>query len=232
MTLHWYSEKKWQAAGKLFLGFATQGNFFGGINFIFFKSGVETGHMTQRQCSWLDFFSSTLAAWNTVDALLTDTLISGQLYLRPLSQNTIVLSSHTNSAFLHSQKQPALVKDTFFTWQGCPLMRASTVITKWLPGNLKINIVCYNKQDTSLGIWQSNPALCRALQLIPVWQSYTIILLKIAFCGESVSGEEIWAVTIFCSFEHTGLSYLEEKDNLWILLLQKKKVAQVVVKET
>ena len=39
-------------------------------------------------------------------------------------------------------------------------------------------------------------------------------------------------VTIFCSFKHTGLSYLEEKDNLWILLLQKKKVAQVVVKGT
>ena len=48
----------------------------------------------------------------------------------------------------------------------------------------------------------------------------------------SVSGVQIWAVTRFCSFKHMGLSYLEEKDNLWILLLQKKKVAQVVVKGT
>ena len=63
----------------------------------------------------------------TVKALLTDTLISGQLYLRPPSQNPVFLNSHTNSVFSHSCKRPALVMDTFFASRWCPLTRASTV---------------------------------------------------------------------------------------------------------
>ena len=39
---------------------------------------------------------------NTVKALPTDTLISGQLYLRPPSQNPVFLNSHTNSVFSDS----------------------------------------------------------------------------------------------------------------------------------
>ena len=50
----------------------------------------------------------------TLEALLMDTFISGQLSLRPPSQNPIFLNSHTNSVFLHSRKWLALVMDTFF----------------------------------------------------------------------------------------------------------------------
>ena len=47
------------------------------------------------------------------EALLMDTLVSGQLYLRPPSQNPVLLNSHTNFLFLHSRKRPAPVTDTF-----------------------------------------------------------------------------------------------------------------------
>ena len=40
----------------------------------------------------------------TVEALLTDTLVSGQLYLRPPCLNPR-FHSHTNSVFLHSRKR-------------------------------------------------------------------------------------------------------------------------------
>ena len=74
------------------------------------------------------------------------------------------------------------------------------------------------------------------MQNITINTSLTIIqnyFTENSFWLHSVNGEQIRAVvTIFCSFKQTGLSYLEEKDNLWILLLQKKKVAQVVVKGT
>ena len=59
----------------------------------------------------------------TVEALLLNTPISGQLYFRPPLQNPVLLNSHTNSVFLHSHKRPAPVTDTFFTSQGCPLTK-------------------------------------------------------------------------------------------------------------
>ena len=52
----------------------------------------------------------------TVVALLTDTLESGQLYLRSPSQNPVFLNSHKISIFLHPRKQPALATDTFFVF--------------------------------------------------------------------------------------------------------------------
>ena len=55
---------------------------------------------------------------NTAEALLTGTLISGQLNLWPPSQNPVFLNYHTNSVFLHPGKQPASVTDTFFTFKG------------------------------------------------------------------------------------------------------------------
>ena len=61
----------------------------------------------------------------TVEAPLMDTLVCRQLYLRPPSQNPVLLNSLTNSAFSHSRKQPAAVTDTFFTPRGCLLTRAS-----------------------------------------------------------------------------------------------------------
>ena len=65
---------------------------------------------------------------NTVEALLTDTLVSGQLYLQPPSQNPVLLNPHTNSVFSRSRKRPAPVTDTFLAPRGCPLTRASTVL--------------------------------------------------------------------------------------------------------
>ena len=38
---------------------------------------------------------------NTVEALLTDTLVSGQFYIRTPSQNPVFLNAHTTSVFLH-----------------------------------------------------------------------------------------------------------------------------------
>ena len=43
----------------------------------------------------------------TVEALLTDTVVSGQLYLRPPSQIPVFLTSHTNSVYIHSRELPA-----------------------------------------------------------------------------------------------------------------------------
>ena len=64
----------------------------------------------------------------TVEAHLTDTLISRKLYLWPPSQNAVFLPSHTNYVFLHSRKRPAAATDTFFASWGCPIMRAFTVL--------------------------------------------------------------------------------------------------------
>ena len=73
-------------------------------------------------------FLTTWKKYYTVEAPLTDTLVSGQLYLRPPSQNPDLFNSHTNSVFSHSRKRPAPVTDTFFAPRGCPLTRASTVV--------------------------------------------------------------------------------------------------------
>ena len=73
---------------------------------------------------------------NTAEALLTDTLESGKLYIRPPSQNPDYFNSRTNSVFLHSLKRPALVTDTFFASQGCPLTRAFTVNVLWHSSSL------------------------------------------------------------------------------------------------
>ena len=62
-----------------------------------------------------------------VEVLLTDTLVSPQLFFRQPSQNPVLLNSHTNSVFFHSHKRPAPVTDTFFTSLGCLLTRTSTV---------------------------------------------------------------------------------------------------------
>ena len=72
--------------------------------------------------------SLTVLQCYTVKAPLTDTLISGQLSLRPPSQNPVSFNSHTNSVFSHSRKWPAPVTDNLFGPQGCPLTRASTVV--------------------------------------------------------------------------------------------------------
>ena len=54
---------------------------------------------------------------------------SGQLYLRPPSQNPILLNSETNSVFSHSRKRPAPVTDTFFATRGYPPYRGCLLMT-------------------------------------------------------------------------------------------------------
>ena len=51
----------------------------------------------------------------TVIALLTDTFVSEQLYLRPSSLNPVFLSSHTNSVFLHSRESGQFQLRTCFS---------------------------------------------------------------------------------------------------------------------
>ena len=50
--------------------------------------------------------------YSAVEAPLTDTLASAQLYLGPSSQNPFLLNSHTKFVFSHSLKWPTPVTDT------------------------------------------------------------------------------------------------------------------------
>ena len=78
---------------------------------------------------------------STVQALLIDTLVSGQLLLRPPSENPVFLNSYTNSAFLHSCKRPVTVTKILSVSRAYPLTRASIVslifnhllLLKWRP---------------------------------------------------------------------------------------------------
>jgi len=56
----------------------------------------------------------TARLWCTVETLLTDTLVSRQLYLLSPSQNPVSLNCHSNSVFLDPSKQLAPVTDTVF----------------------------------------------------------------------------------------------------------------------
>ena len=67
--------------------------------------------------------------YSTVEAV-TETLVSGQLYLRPSSQNSRFTQLPYKIFFLHSRKRPAPGTNTFFAAQGCPLKRSSTVLLK------------------------------------------------------------------------------------------------------
>lgn len=55
----------------------------------------------------------TTRLWCTVETLLTDTLVSGWLYLLPPSQNPFSLNCHSNSVFLHPCKRLAPVMHVF-----------------------------------------------------------------------------------------------------------------------
>ena len=66
-----------------------------------------------------------------VETLLTDTLISGQLYLHGHLHETPFFLTPILTLSLHSYKQPGLVTDTrFFVSRGCRLVRDSTVFHK------------------------------------------------------------------------------------------------------
>ena len=74
--------------------------------------GGGTSTWDREECT--AFALQTAKLLCTVEALLTDGLISGRLYLLPPLQNPVSLNCHTNSVFLHPRKQPARVMDTFF----------------------------------------------------------------------------------------------------------------------
>ena len=83
-------------------------------------SGVFTKDLSKV---WFNFFKASfffryftthsLQRKTYMEALLTYTLVNGQLYLWLPSQDPVYLNSHTNSVFLHSRKWPAPVTDTF-----------------------------------------------------------------------------------------------------------------------
>ena len=61
----------------------------------------------------------------SVEGLQTDTLVSGQLYLRPYSQNPVSLNSQTQTLYFYIPVSSQLQLQTpFFESRGCPLMRA------------------------------------------------------------------------------------------------------------
>ena len=74
-----------------------------------------------------------------MEALLTDTLVSGQLYWRPPLQSPVFPNSHTNFVFEQSRKRSDPVTDTFFACRGCPLTRAYTVAASVSHGRLWIS---------------------------------------------------------------------------------------------
>ena len=93
---------------------------------------IDVIHRTNTPCRFLQFVlllqRCYLELRLRLEALLTDTLVSGQLYLRPPSQNPVFLNSETNSVFLHSRMRSAPVTSTVFTSRGrCPLTRASSI---------------------------------------------------------------------------------------------------------
>ena len=76
-----------------------------------------------------------------MEALLTDTLVSGQLYWRPPSQSPVFpnSNSHTNFVFEQSRNRSDPVTDTFSACRGCPLTRAYTVAASVSRGRLWIS---------------------------------------------------------------------------------------------
>ena len=71
-------------------------------------SAYENGHVISEFAeAWVLARGKQVAtstSVNTVEALLTDTLVSGQLYLRPPCLKPR-FNSHTNSVFLRSRKR-------------------------------------------------------------------------------------------------------------------------------
>ena len=87
-----------------------------------------------------------------MEALLTDTLVSEQLCLRPPSQNPVFLTSHKNFVFFHSLKRPAQATNTFFASWGCPLTRASTVVLRMRNlQNAREIMCCFTHKHASTG---------------------------------------------------------------------------------
>ena len=95
---------------------------------LYLKSSSE--QIFSKICRWAPLtLNRFLFVSNTVEALLTDTLKGGRLYLRPPSQNPVFLNFHTNSVFLRYRKRSAQVTDTHFASWGCTqVTTASTVM--------------------------------------------------------------------------------------------------------
>ena len=108
-------------------------------------------------CMYLKFCSGfdQSRKLNTVEVLLTDTLVSGQLYLRPPWQNPFLPGSHTNFVYTHSGKRPAPVTDTISAFRECPPTGASTV-TWWIQVqsfSFSYSTLSYLKLPTFFNFW-------------------------------------------------------------------------------
>ena len=96
---------------------------------------------------------------------LTDTLVSGLLYLRPPSQNPVFLNSHTNSVFLHFQLQlrtPVL----------SPLTRAAIILNNQIcPNTFKILVYLFRLSKNCCYLLLRNETNCAwNLILNHVWR--------------------------------------------------------------
>lgn len=65
---------------------------------------------------------------NTVEALVTDTLVSGQLALPATSQNPVLSTPIQILYFYLPESGQVHYEQLFFAFRGCPLTRASTVL--------------------------------------------------------------------------------------------------------
>lgn len=100
-----------------------------------------------------------------MEALVTDTLVSKQLHLRPPLQNSVFLNSYTNPVFLHSRKRPGPGTNTFSASQKCPLKRAYTVLQETIATKIFKAIVVTIRNNVAK---KKKLQSCDALKIIAV----------------------------------------------------------------
>lgn len=135
---------------------------------------------------------------STVQALLIDTLVSGQLLLRPPSENPVFLNSYTNSAFLHSRKRPVTVTKILSVSGAYPLTRASIVslifyhllLLKWRPRK-KLDVrdwdktICVNSVPWVLEISKSVKCFQKT-QTFPVYDPSSVWVNRCTVLGNII----------------------------------------------
>ena len=142
---------------------------------------------------------------STVQALLIDTLVSGQLLLRPPSENPVFLNSYTKSAFLHSCKRPVTVTKILSVSRAYPLTRASIaslifnhlLLLKWRPRK-KLDVrdwdktICVNSVPWVLEISKSVKCFqktqsFRVYDLSSLWEKTVVQYYAISYTAQKWS---------------------------------------------
>ena len=134
-----------------------------------------------------------------MEALVTDTLVSKQLHLRPPLQKSVFLNSCTNPVFLHSRKRPGPGTNTFSASRKCPLTRGYTVLQETIATTIFKaivvtirNNVAKNKKSCkvprvtldSAGNNKEQRLLGDGEQNIVIWQWRQLLIVH--FYGDSV----------------------------------------------